>query len=61
MAKSPASADTKSFTIVLPTKAAEQLEILVGTGLYGASRAEAAKLIILEHLRDIWKSGKLPG
>jgi hypothetical protein len=61
MAKSPASPDTKPFTIVLPAKAAERLEILVETGLYGASRAEVAKNIILQHLQDLWKSGKLPG
>ena len=61
MAKPPATANTKSFTIVLPTKAAEDLEILLKTGLYGGSRAEAAKIIILQHLQELWKSGKLPG
>lgn len=60
MAKPPASPDTKSFTIVLPAKAAERLETLVETGLYGASRAEVAKMIILQHLQDLWKSDKLP-
>jgi Arc/MetJ-type ribon-helix-helix transcriptional regulator len=61
MAKPPSNADTTPFTIVLPRKAAERLEILVETGLYGASRAEVAKNIILQHLQDLWKSGKLPG
>jgi len=61
MAKLPASSATKPFTVVLPAKAAERLEILVETGLYGSTRAEAAKLIILQHLQDLWKSGKLPG
>ena len=61
MAKPPTSADTKPFTVVLPTKAADRLEILVETGLYGSSRAEVAKNIILQHLQDLWKSGKLPG
>lgn len=61
MAKPPASSETKPFTVVLPTKAADRLEILVETGLYGASRAEVAKNIILQHLQDLWKSGKLPG
>jgi Arc/MetJ-type ribon-helix-helix transcriptional regulator len=61
MARPPANADTTPFTIVLPRKAAERLEILVETGLYGASRAEVAKNIILQHLQDLWKSGKLPG
>ena len=60
MAKPPGSPDSKSFTIVLPAKAAERLEILLETGLYGTSRAEAAKVIILQHLQDLWKSGKLP-
>ncbi len=61
MAKPPASSDTKPFTVVLPSKAAERLEILVETGLYGSTRAEVAKNIILQHLQDLWKSGKLPG
>jgi hypothetical protein len=61
MAKPPASEETKSFTIVLPARAAENLEILLKTGNYGSSRAEAAKMIILQHLQDLWKSGKLPG
>ena len=61
MAKPPTSAETKPFTIVLPAKAAERLEILVETGLYGSTRAEVAKNIILQHLQELWKSGKLPG
>jgi hypothetical protein len=61
MAKPPASPESKPFTIVLPAKAAERLEILVETGLYGGSRAEVARSIILQHLQDLWKSGKLPG
>ena len=61
MAKAPDTAETKPFTIVLPAKAAERLEILVETGLFGASRAEVAKNIILQHLQDLWRSGKLPG
>ena len=61
MAKPPASQSTKPFTVVLPEKAADRLEILVETGLYGSSRAEVAKNIILQHLQDLWKSGKLPG
>ena len=61
MAKPHANSETTPFTIVLPRKAAERLEILVETGLYGASRAEVAKNIILQHLQDLWKSGKLPG
>lgn len=61
MAKPPASSETKPFTVVLPAKAAERLEILVETGLYGSTRAEVAKNIILQHLRELWKSGKLPG
>lgn len=61
MAKSPGNPESKPFTIVLPAKAAERLEILVETGLYGTSRAQAASNIILQHLQDLWKSGKLPG
>jgi Arc/MetJ-type ribon-helix-helix transcriptional regulator len=61
MARAPSNTDSKPFTIVLPSKAAERLEILVETGLYGGSRAEVARSIILQHLQDLWKSGKLPG
>ena len=61
MAKPPASLGTKPFTVVLPEKAADRLEILVETGLYGANRAEVARNIILQHLQELWKSGKLPG
>ena len=61
MAKPPVSQGTKPFTVVLPEKAADRLEILVETGLYGSSRAEVAKNIILQHLQELWKSGKLPG
>jgi hypothetical protein len=61
MAKPPGTPDTTPFTIVLPKKAAERLEILVETGFYGASRAQVAANIILQHLQDLWKSGKLPG
>ncbi len=61
MAKAPVTPETKPFTIVLPARAAERLEILVETGLYGTSRAQVASNIILQHLQDLWKSGKLPG
>jgi len=60
MAKAPESPETKPFTIVLPAKAAARLEILIDIGLYGSTRAEVAKNIILQHLQDLWKSGKLP-
>jgi hypothetical protein len=53
--------DSKPFTIVLPAKAAARLEVLVDSGLYGNSRAEVARMIILQHLQELWKSGKLPG
>jgi Arc/MetJ-type ribon-helix-helix transcriptional regulator len=61
MAKPPATRATKPFTVVLPDKAAERLEILVDSGLYGSNRAEVARNIILQHLQELWKSGKLPG
>jgi Arc/MetJ-type ribon-helix-helix transcriptional regulator len=53
--------DNVQFTITLPRKAADAVEILVNSGLYGSSRANAASLIILQHLQELWKSGKLPG
>ena len=61
MAKPPATQGIKPFTVVLPEKAAERLEILVDSGLYGSNRAEVARNIILQHLQELWKSGKLPG
>ena len=61
MATPPTSSETKPFTVVLPAKAAENLEILLKTGNYGTTRAEAAKIIILQHLQKLWESGKLPG
>jgi Arc/MetJ-type ribon-helix-helix transcriptional regulator len=61
MAKPPATQGTKPFTVVLPEKAADRLEILVDSGLYGSNRAEVARNIILQHLQELWKSGKLPG
>jgi Arc/MetJ-type ribon-helix-helix transcriptional regulator len=60
MAKPPASRGTKPFTVVLPEKAAQRLEVLVNSGLYGSNRAEVARNIILQHLQELWKSGKLP-
>ena len=61
MARATNTQDSKPFTIVLPAKAAERLEVLVDSGLYGNSRAEVARMIILQHLQELWKSGKLPG
>ena len=60
MAKPPASAETKSFTIVLPAKAAERLEKLIDTGLYGSNRAQVASNLILRRLQDLFESGKVP-
>lgn len=60
MVKPPASQGTKPFTVVLPEKAAQRLEVLVNSGLYGSNRAEVARNIILQHLQELWKSGKLP-
>jgi Arc/MetJ-type ribon-helix-helix transcriptional regulator len=61
MAKPPVRQGAKPFTVVLPEKAADRLEILVESGLYGSNRAEVARNIILQHLQELWKSGKLPG
>lgn len=54
-------AETVPFTITLPRKAADALEVLVGTGLYGSSRAAVASQIILQHLQGLWQSDKLKG
>lgn len=60
MPKTRSEPDNVQFTITLPRKAAEGLEILVNTGVYGSSRATVASGIILQHLQDLWKSGRLP-
>jgi Arc/MetJ-type ribon-helix-helix transcriptional regulator len=53
--------DNVQFSITLPRKAADALEVLVQTGLYGSSRATVAAEIIRQHLQELWKSNKLPG
>ncbi len=52
--------DTVKFTISLSRPAAEILEKLVTTGVYGKSRAETASMIILRHLQDLRTTNKLP-
>ena len=61
MAKEPSETDNVQFTITLPRPAVEKLEILIKTGVFGATRAAVASNIILRRLQDIWESGKLPG
>lgn len=60
MAKSQNEPETVAFTIVLPRKAAERLDILKETGFWGSKRAQVASNIILQQLQELWKSGKLP-
>lgn len=52
MATESKKADTVQFSIRLHKKAAEALEDLVESGVYGSSRAEVAKSIILRYLQD---------
>jgi hypothetical protein len=51
-------ADTTPFTIRLPNKAIEMIEKdLVPTGLYGTSRAEVCKALILTRLEQLMGEG----
>jgi hypothetical protein len=53
--------DTVQFTITLPRATATVLEKLAETEHYGTSRAAVAAEIIREHVRELWRMGKLPG
>jgi Arc/MetJ-type ribon-helix-helix transcriptional regulator len=44
---------TESFTITLPVQAIEMLEALIPLGLYGTSRAEIARQLILDQLKEM--------
>ena len=61
MPKTRSPAEVEKITITLSRQAADSLEILVKNGFYGSNRAQAASMIIFQHLQDLWKSGKLPG
>jgi Arc/MetJ-type ribon-helix-helix transcriptional regulator len=57
MAKTREPADTEQFSVTLPRKALDMVQDLVGTGLYGASRAEVARALILQRLEDLVAKG----
>jgi hypothetical protein len=44
---------TESFSITLPLQAIEMLEDLIPLGLYGTTRAEIAKQLILDQLKEM--------
>jgi hypothetical protein len=54
------AADTIQFTITLPRATAVLLERLAETEVYGNTRATVAAEIIREHVRELWRIGKLP-
>lgn len=59
MPRTRAEPDNVQFTITLPRKAAEKLENLIETGLYGSNRAAVASNLILRRLQDLFESGKV--
>jgi len=44
---------SKQFSINLPPQAVGMLEQLIGVGLYGTSRAEVARTLILSRLEQL--------
>ncbi|MDZ4760889.1 MAG: hypothetical protein SGJ21_07445 [Alphaproteobacteria bacterium] len=52
--------DTVQFTITMRAAAADHIEKLVETGVYGKSRAEAAMMIIMRHLQELREKDQLP-
>ncbi len=52
-AKKSGQATTEQFSVTLPSQAIEMLEQLVVVGLYGNSRAEVARTLMLSRLEQI--------
>jgi hypothetical protein len=44
---------TESFTITLPVQAIGMMENLISTGLFGSSRGEVARTLILSRLEQL--------
>lgn len=59
MAKSPNRIPTVEVTLSLNTRTAWYLDRLVDKGLYGNSRAEAAKVLIYDHCKLLIGQKKL--
>lgn len=57
MPETRAPTATVQFTITIPQRASDPLEGLVGVGLYGSSRAEVARALILDRIEDLVAKG----
>lgn len=53
MPKKSGPGETDGFTIRLPVQAIEMIEDLIPTGLYGSSRAEVARSLVLSRLEQL--------
>jgi hypothetical protein len=60
MAGKNSEPESVQFTITLPRDTAMLLEKLAKTPFYANTRAAVAAEIIRDHLKDLWKSGRLP-
>jgi hypothetical protein len=48
---------TVQFTVTVPQRASDLMEALVPIGLYGSTRAEVARALILARLEDVVAKG----
>ena len=53
MPKKLGNGDTDQFSVTLPVKAIEMMEELIGSGLFGSSRGEVARNLILDRLKQL--------
>ena len=62
MPKKAGPGKTDSFTITLPVQAIGMIKDLIPTGLYGSSRGEVSRALILSRLEQLIGQGivKLP-
>jgi len=61
MARESNESETVQFSITLPRESVNLLEKLAKSPFYPSTRAAVAAEIIRDHLKELWKSGRLPG
>ena len=59
MARTKGKFKTKPLPLSLIEPTHTALELLVNTGIYGNNPTEVAKTILLEHLRELERAGKI--
>lgn len=47
------SAETISYTITIPGRTVSMIDALISTGLFGATRAEVTKNLVLDKLKQL--------